>query len=65
MKCDALLVVGSKTSHIAAAEHMHTCMDKTRSSILKGSMMQHNTPFRYRVVQLDFTPGIEVLYMMF
>ena len=36
MKCDALLVVGSKTSHIAAAEHMHTCMDKTRSSILKG-----------------------------
>jgi len=35
MKCDALLVVGSKTSHIAAAEHMHTCMDKTRSSILK------------------------------
>ena len=36
MKCDALLVVGSKTSHIAAAEHMHTCMDKTRSSILKA-----------------------------
>ena len=44
MKCDALLVVGSKTSHIAAAEHMHTCMDKTRSSILKGGRIMHNFP---------------------
>ena len=43
MKCDALLVVGSKTSHIAAAEHMHTCMDKTRSSILKARNYEWRT----------------------
>jgi protein NDRG1 len=35
LKCDALIVVGSKTSHVLAAEHMHTNMDKTRSSFLK------------------------------
>ena len=27
-KCDALLVVGSKSSQIGAAEYMHTHMDK-------------------------------------
>ena len=30
LRCDALLVVGSKTSHVAAAEHMHSSMDKVR-----------------------------------
>merc|ERR1712008_357817 len=34
-KCDALLVVGSKSSQIGAAEYMHTHMDKTRTSLLK------------------------------
>ena len=29
-KCDALLVVGSKSSQIGAAEYMHTHMDKVR-----------------------------------
>ena len=28
LKCDALLITGGKTSHIAAAEHMHQNMDK-------------------------------------
>ncbi len=28
LQCDALLIVGSKTSHVAAAEHMHQHMDK-------------------------------------
>lgn len=35
LKCDALLVVGSKSSQVAAAEYMHSHMDKTRSSLLK------------------------------
>jgi len=35
VKCDALLIVGSKSSHVQAAEFMHSNMDKTRSSILK------------------------------
>jgi len=35
LKCDALLISGSKTSHIAAAEHMHAHMDKTKSSLIK------------------------------
>jgi pimeloyl-ACP methyl ester carboxylesterase len=34
-KCDALLVVGSKSSQIGAAEYMHSHMDKTRTSLLK------------------------------
>ena len=53
MKCDALLVVGSKTSHIAAAEHMHTCMDKTRSSILKGRKKNHAQLSLAKFAQLD------------
>lgn len=35
LKCDALLVVGSKTSHVAAAEHMYQNLNKTKSSLLK------------------------------
>ena len=28
LKCDALVVVGNKTSHVHAAEYMHSHMDK-------------------------------------
>merc|ERR1712223_421108 len=35
LRCDALLVVGSKSSQCGAAEYMHTHMDKTRTSLLK------------------------------
>lgn len=35
LKCDALVVVGNKTSHVHAAEYMHSHMDKTKSSLLK------------------------------
>ena len=28
LKCDALLVVGTKSSHLHAAEYMHSQMDK-------------------------------------
>ena len=30
LRCDALLVVGSKSSQSAAAEYMHSHMDKVR-----------------------------------
>lgn len=35
LKCDALVVVGTKSSHVHAAEYMHSQMDKTKSSLLK------------------------------
>lgn len=35
LKCDALLVTGSKSAHFLAAEYMHSHMDKTKSSLLK------------------------------
>jgi len=35
LRCDALLVVGSKSSQSAAAEYMHSHMDKSRTSLLK------------------------------
>jgi predicted esterase len=35
LKCDALVVVGTKSSNIHAAEYMHSQMDKTKSSLLK------------------------------
>merc|ERR1712141_891216 len=35
LTCDALLVVGSKSSQSYAAEYMHSHMDKTRTSLLK------------------------------
>lgn len=35
LRCDALLVVGSRSSQVAAAERMHSFMDKSRSSLLK------------------------------
>merc|ERR1711953_1207950 len=35
LKCDALVVVGNKTSHGHAAEYMHSHMDKTKTSLLK------------------------------
>lgn len=35
LKCDALVVVGTKSMNIRAAEYMHQNMDKTRSSLLK------------------------------
>lgn len=35
LRCDALLVVGTKSSQCAAAEYMHSHMDKTRTSLLK------------------------------
>jgi len=35
LKCDALLVVGTKSSNLHAAEYMHSHMDKTRTSLLK------------------------------
>jgi len=35
LKSDALVVVGNKTSHVHAAEYMHSHMDKTKSSLLK------------------------------
>jgi len=35
LKCDALLVVGTKSSHLHAAEYMHSQMDKTKTSLLK------------------------------
>lgn len=35
LKCDALVVVGTKSSHLHAAEYMHSHMDKTKSSLLK------------------------------
>ena len=31
LKCDALVVVGNKTSHVHAAEYMHSHMDKVRT----------------------------------
>ena len=31
LKCDALLVVGTKSSNLHAAEYMHSHMDKVRS----------------------------------
>ncbi len=34
LKCDAILLVGSKTSHIAAAEHMHGNMDKVLNNYM-------------------------------
>ena len=30
LKCDALVVVGNKTSHVHAAEYMHSHMDKVK-----------------------------------
>lgn len=46
LKCDALLLVGSKTSNVAAAEHMHANMDKTKVSLLKiddvGNVMEES-----------------------
>jgi len=41
LKCDALVVVGNKTSHVHAAEYMHSHMDKTRSSLLKVDNVGH------------------------
>jgi predicted esterase len=36
LKCDALVVVGTKShAHLHAAEYMHSHMDKTRTSLLK------------------------------
>ena len=35
LKCDALLVVGTKSSHLHAAEYMHSQMDKVRSVVCK------------------------------
>ena len=44
LKCDALLVVGSKTSHVAAAEHMYQNLNKVRIIILKTQPKQQ--PFK-------------------
>ena len=33
LKCDALVVVGNKTSHVHAAEYMHSHMDKVSSTV--------------------------------
>lgn len=35
LTCDTLVVVGSKSAHVSAAETMFSRMDKTRSSLLK------------------------------
>lgn len=35
LTCDTLVVVGSKSAHVSAAETMFSKMDKTRSSLLK------------------------------
>ncbi len=35
LTCDALLIVGAKTSHVAAAEHMHSHMDKVSRELRK------------------------------
>jgi len=35
LKCDALLVVGAKSSNMHAAEYMYSQMDKTKTSLLK------------------------------
>jgi len=35
LKCDALVVCGTKAAHVHAAEYMHSHMDKTKSSLLK------------------------------
>lgn len=35
LKCDALVVVGAKSSNLHAAEYMHSHMDKTKTSLLK------------------------------
>lgn len=35
LRCDALLLVGSKTANVQSAEHMHSNMDKTKTSLLK------------------------------
>ena len=34
LKCDALVVVGTKSMHIRAAEYMHSNMDKVRINTL-------------------------------
>lgn len=41
LKCDALLIVGSKTSHVHSAEHMHQHMDKVLSRSL-GSIQSYS-----------------------
>ena len=47
LRCDALLVVGSKSSQCGAAEYMHTHMDKVRIFLTrkKGSSMPSYHPF--------------------
>lgn len=61
LKCDALLIVGSKTSHVAAAEHMHQHMDKTKSSCLKidgvGNVLE-DAPVKLANAILLFCKGL-------
>ena len=38
LKCDALLLVGSKTANVAASEHMHANMDKVKDRETNYSM---------------------------
>lgn len=33
LQCDALVVVGTKASHVHAAEYMHSHMDKVNTSL--------------------------------
>lgn len=35
LKCDALIIVGAKSSQVGPSENMHQFMDKTKSSLLK------------------------------
>ena len=41
LKCDALVVVGNKTSHVHAAEYMHSHMDKVSAiTIIKKTLQK-------------------------
>ena len=39
LKCDALLVVGTKSSHLHAAEYMHSQMDKVWLELFQDTMI--------------------------
>ena len=42
LKCDALVVVGTKSSHVHAAEYMHSHMDKVKFNLNKGFKIELN-----------------------
>ncbi len=61
LKCDALLIVGAKSSQVVASEHMHQYMDKTKTSLLKVddvANLLEESPFKLSNAILLFCKGL-------